>query len=218
MPFKLELSPGEINDLQSGKEEPYNKIFEETYPPLCDYIYSISDGANDGEDIAQEALIKFYSKRTNFATVEKIMSFLFTTCKNAYINWLKHEGVKQKHIGTLKNEFDMTEPAYVETEYLHIIYAEIEKLPAECKKVFTLLYIHGYTNQEVMAKLNMSASLVSHHKRYAIDKLKIGLGNKGLIIIALIVTIFLLKFFLGSFSIYGGMVVHYYITACNHCH
>ena len=214
----LDLNPEKlIIDLKAGKIEPYNTIFDEMYRPLCNYIYHMSDGANDGEDIAQDALIKFYDKRTDFPSVMAIKGYLYTLCRNAYFNWSKHEKVKERHRLSLKDEPDTNEPAYVEAEALRIIHAEMEKLPAECKKVFTLLF-KGHSNQEVMAMLDMSASLVSKHKKYALDKLKIGLANKRLVIIALLAAIYWLKFFLGSFSIFGGLLVYYYTITLNQIH
>ena len=213
--FNLDLNPEDFKALRQGKIEPFNKIFDEVYRPLCDYIYNMSNGANDGEDIVQEALIKFHDVRTFFFSEKEIMGFLFKICRHAYFNWMKHNGVVQKHIRSLSDDLDTNEPEYVEAETMRIIYAEIEKLPAECKKVFKLMYINGYTNQEIMKMLDMSASLVSNHKKYAITKLKIGLANKRFIIMALMVTMFWLKIFLGSFSIFAGVVVHYYSNAVN---
>jgi RNA polymerase sigma-70 factor (ECF subfamily) len=215
--FKLELSSDEINDLKEGGDETYKKIFRLVYRLLCYYIYDMSNGANDGEDIVQDTFAKFYERRSNFSSAGEIMSFLGKTSRNAYLNVVKHKKVEQKHRKFIENESETSEPVSVkkETEMLHALHTEIENLPDKCKEIFKLLYYQRLSTQEVADRLNITTSNVSHQKGNAIQQLRKNL-NKRFLLILLMVAFLGLKFFPGNFSIISGLLVQYYVTATNH--
>ncbi len=210
---KLDLNQDELYALQLGRQEPFDKIFMQSFPLLCDYIKKLSKGELDGEDIAQEIFIKFHRKRTTFKSVEKIMAYLYKACDNAYFNYLKHKRVKRKHIQHLKNSPEATELANIETEvsFIALIAAEIEKLPDACRDVFKLLYYERLSNQEVAERLNISDNNVATQKRIAIQRIRKNISNNQLLLMALLISIIGLKLFPGSFSYSGGLVVHQYI-------
>jgi RNA polymerase sigma-70 factor (ECF subfamily) len=221
--FILDLKPEELVDLKAGSVEPYNKIFGQVFPFLCAFINKLSKGTNDGKDIVQEALIKFYDQRTRFESTAKIMTWLHKTCINAYFNFLKHNKVEQKYIEFLQNTPEATEPAYIETvmvarveaEMHKLLDSEIEDLSPKRKEIFKLLFFEKLPAHEVAVRLNIAAGTVSRQKDIAIQRLMKRLSNNNIFLMVLLATLLGLKFFSKSFITFDGLPVHYYIEAAD---
>jgi RNA polymerase sigma-70 factor, ECF subfamily len=216
--FNLDLQPEEFDDLKSGGEEPFKKIFEQAYAPLCDYIKLLSNGTNDGKDIVQVAFIKFHKKKTGFGSEAKIMSWLRKTCRHGFLNWEKHNKVKQKHHQFLKNTAETTDPAQIDTamavkvaaELEKLLELEIENLPPKCKEIFKLAYLEELSTNEIAVRLNISVYNVSGQKDIAIQRLRKKLSFKKFLLMVLLVTLLGLKFFSEIFLNFDGLVVQYY--------
>lgn len=116
------------------------------------------------EDAIQDLFLKVWQKRDQLDSSRSIKGFLFTTLKNHVLNMVRNR--KRRILNTI--EAGTRKPACVRNteheilwnEYQHLLEQGLEQLPSGKREVFRLRRVHGFTNQEVAAKLQISAATV----------------------------------------------------------
>ena len=157
-----------IQRLQEGDEDAFTKIFQEWFAPLVLNAFYITDNQAAAEDIAEEAFIKLWEKRSSFSDVQSLKSYLYMMTRNASLTWLKKnksETARNKRAVAMADAFDPTAlENMVYNELMTGIYTAMEKLPAQCRKVFTMHYVEGKKTSEIAKELKISVGTVNTHK------------------------------------------------------
>lgn len=199
--LKLELSPEEMYELHSDGHKTFDKIFDKAYQPLCYYIRNMSNNTNDGEDLANETLAKFWDRRKRYHNAEAITGFLFLTIRNAYLNIVDRERLFRKFIKSQSTTEPVTEEiSLIETRLITAINEGIETLPDKCKEIFKLLHYNGLSNKEVAQLLKIKENNVAVQKMKAIQLIGTYLINKGYILTALLLFLLGPKYFFKKHS------------------
>jgi RNA polymerase sigma factor (sigma-70 family) len=127
------------------------------------------------EDIVQETYVRICQVE-NKEAIKQPRSFLLKTAKNLAIDHLKRADVRLVDVVEDMTEFEHFVSAdeavfqQVATDKEFAQYCEaIRQLPLQCRKVFVLKKIYGYSQKEIAQKLTISESTVEKH---------IGLGVK----------------------------------------
>jgi RNA polymerase sigma-70 factor (family 1) len=144
------------------------------------------------EDIAGETLVKLWNRHRDFENMQNIKAFLYITTRNACLNMLKQmqrESLSKKQLAYLsvdKEGFILNE--IIRMEVLAEIHREIDKLPAQCQRIFKMSYYEGKKNQEIAEILNISVHTVKNQKARAIQLLKVKLPDRNLVTLLLLLT------------------------------
>jgi len=127
------------------------------------------------EDIVQEAYVRICQVE-NKEAIKQPRSFLLKTAKNLAIDYLKRADVRLVDAVDDLTEFEQFVSAedviyqQVATDKEFAQYCQaIRQLPIQCRKVFILKKVYGYSQKEIAQKLAISESTVEKH---------IGLGVK----------------------------------------
>ncbi len=165
-----------IVEFRQGSQQGFKQIYNLYKFQLYQFVHNLILNRPEAEDITADCFIKIWNKRTDFESIIKIKSFLFISAHNACINYLKHIQVQNKSEKELailleKNE-DFILAKMIKAEALSQIYAEIENLPPQCKKIFKMLYLQGLDYGKIAKELNLDESTVRHQKRRAIKLLR----------------------------------------------
>ena len=86
-----------IAKLHFGEESIFKKIFKQFYLPIRSFASRFVKDNDIAEDIVQDVFLQMWEKRLMFATLSEIKSYLYTCVRNACLDHLKHERIKQKH-------------------------------------------------------------------------------------------------------------------------
>ena len=123
------------------------------------------------EDIVQETYVRI-CQIENKETINSPKSFMVKTAKNLALDYIKQANVKLVDTGTDFDELEylltdvnkdeMYEKAVSNHEFSHFCDA-IRQLPVQCRKVFVLKKVYGYSQREIAKKLNISESTVEKH-------------------------------------------------------
>jgi RNA polymerase sigma-70 factor (family 1) len=154
---------------QQGKEKGFDFFFRELFPSLCFFANHILDNRCEAEDIASSAFIKIWKRHSQFNNAKNIRSYLYQIVRNDCFSFLQHKNrtaKAQKEIEYLSvaNFEDNYEADIIRAELYSELYLAINSLPKECRKVFTMLYIHGKTIKEISRELNLSSSTIKTQK------------------------------------------------------
>lgn len=149
------------------------------------------------EEIASGAFIKIWQRHEQFADAVSIRKYLYRIVRNDALKHLRKEkrstANTKEVIYLFANEHEKDcFNSLVTTELIHELHQAINSLPAECKKVFQLMYIEGKTIQETAKALQLSTSTVKTQKKRGIVALRKSLH---LPIIMVAVSIDLLRVF-----------------------
>lgn len=152
--------------IQSGQTPAFEMLFKTYYQPLCRYANSYLKDPDGAEEIVQAAFIGFWEKRKTISIETSLKSYLYRAIRNACLNELKHEQVKQKYFTneSLKEEAK-SEPAdhlAIHVELEDKIRAAIQTLPEQCRLIFTMSRFEELKYQEIADQLNLSVKTVEN--------------------------------------------------------
>jgi RNA polymerase sigma-70 factor, ECF subfamily len=115
----------------------------------------------------QSAFITVWEKRKSLDIQTSLKSYLYRMVRNACLNVIKHEKIKQQHVA---HELAVTEATYesvsqkVYATELELKIGEAMKvLPEQCRLVFQLSRFEELKYQEIADQLQISVKTVENH-------------------------------------------------------
>lgn len=180
MPLKDSSKPHTVISQKIDK-----KFFEETYRTYWRKIFGIClHHTHDeilSEEIVQEIFRSLWERRETFEVTGPIENYLVRAAKMEIMDYFRTATRQQKISQTALSNF--TECDY-STE--HSIYANaledrinnlVEKLPVQCKEVYTQSRVKGLNNREIASDLSISIKTVEYHITRALSFLRSNLSG-----------------------------------------
>ena len=170
--------------LRQGDHAALTYFFKKHHRSLCYLAARIVQDTAQAEDIVADCFIKLWQRHERFADAAKIKAFLFITCRNNCLNYLRD--LKRKtaaqtlYLRQLETSSEEILYEVIDSEVITLLASEIEELPDKCREVFKLLYIEGKNTDEVARELQLNVQTVRNHKTRAIELLKAQFLKKGL--------------------------------------
>jgi len=152
--------------LKEGKETAFEMIFKTYYRPLCNYAYSFLNDKDEAEEVVQSSFISIWEKRNEISIQTSFKSYLYRVVRNACLNVIKHERVKQQHADYEKARgepsHESVAQAVTASELEQRIYGAMKVLPEQCRLVFQLSRFEELKYQEIADQLNISIKTVEN--------------------------------------------------------
>ncbi|WP_320018590.1 RNA polymerase sigma-70 factor [Labilibaculum manganireducens] len=155
-----------IKQLAEGNRLIFKRIFEDYYRPLCGFSRKFIADTDVCDDIVQESFLGLWNRRAEISSFNAIKSYLYSSVRNACLNHLRHQSVKEKSeadILALSSDWYL-EDSIVEEEVHSQIYEAIEDLSPQSRKV-VIMTMNGLTNPEIAADLGVSVNTVKTLKQ-----------------------------------------------------
>src|SRR5688572_28094290 len=89
----------QIKALSEGDITTFEMLFRTYYQPLCNYAYTFLQDREDAEEIVQSTFLLVWEKRDALAIRTSVKPYLYAMVRNACLNVLKHEKIKQRFAG-----------------------------------------------------------------------------------------------------------------------
>lgn len=141
-------------------------IFKTFYQPLCRYAYSFLNDKEEAEEVVQSTLIVVWEKRSSIEIQTSFRSYLYRMVRNACLNVLKHEKVKQMHVSHEMAVSDILTESVHETvssnELEQKISEAMTQLPEQCRLVFQLSRFEDLKYAEIADQLDISVKTVEN--------------------------------------------------------
>lgn len=123
------------------------------------------------EDIVQETYVRI-CQIENKEKITSPKSFMYKTARNLALDYQKQANVRLvdgidnmeilEQLLADHHKDEMYENALTQNEFSHFCEA-VRQLPIQCRKVFVLKKVYGYSQREIAAQLNLSESTVEKH-------------------------------------------------------
>jgi RNA polymerase sigma-70 factor (ECF subfamily) len=170
--------------LTSNQERGLSYVYELHAQALKYFAFKLINNEEEAEDIVAMCLFKFWERRLDFKANQQIKAFLYISCKNACLNFLRGAKRKSEAQASFFNQIEESEEpilnGIIETEFLNILHTEIEILPDKMKEVFKLIYFEGLKTDEIASQLGISVKTVRNQKAKAVEILKSSLLKRGI--------------------------------------
>jgi len=158
-----------------------HKRFRKIYDAFCGrvYNYAMSITENDtilSEEITQTVFVKLWEHFDELENVQAVLSYLFTSVKRTFLNYLEHKNTKDlymdyilTHQGEVVTEAEEKQEAQsLENHLMNIV----SHMPPMRQKVFTMSRIQNISNKQIAEQLHISQRTVEDHISLAIKELR----------------------------------------------
>jgi RNA polymerase sigma-70 factor, ECF subfamily len=157
----------QLEALTKGDITAFEMIFRTYYQPLCHYAYTFLQDKEEAEEIVQSTFMSVWEKHETISIRTSAKSYLYAMVRNACLNVIKHEKIKQKHaveemaLSPVSHDSVSNTVASIELESR--IQDAMEKLPEQCRLVFKLSRFEELKYSEIAEQLNISVKTVENH-------------------------------------------------------
>ena len=141
------------------------------------YAFKITASREAAEEIASAAFIKIWQKHQRFTEEASIKAYLYRIVRNDALKYLGNQK-QQQNLG--KEVVYLYGAGHEADHFASLVTAEtsrelleaINALPAECSRVFHLMYVEGKSVKEIAGLLNLSPSTIKTQKARGLAALR----------------------------------------------
>lgn len=173
-----------IDALKKGDDQSLSYFFKLHAKPLGYFALRLVQDKLEAEDITAECFVKVWERRSDFITGENVKAFLYISCRNACLDYLRRLKVKSTAQEAYYNQLLSSEKTIlyqiVKSEVLQALNQEIELLPENYRQVFKLIYFDYKKTDEIALELGISVQTVRNYKSRAVELLKATMLRKGI--------------------------------------
>ena len=156
-----------VIQFQKGNEKAFDILYKETFKIARSVIYIYVQNPNTVEDLLQETYTKV-SQTLKTTSITNFCNWVYTIAKNTAIDFAKR-----------KKEICLEEPDLLpdKTHNPYLYYA-LDHLDKECRDVFLMKVLCGYTTKKISEILNISIKTANNMYYKAKDILRENLEEK----------------------------------------
>jgi RNA polymerase sigma-70 factor (ECF subfamily) len=180
-------NPDLLLRFSQGQQNAFATVYDMFYDRVYGFAKRWLNDSRDIEDITADTFLKLWDRRDTFQSIDNIGAFLYITVRNSCFNLLKHKQIKNDRHEDIRrtieesNEIDFANME-IRAEFLKLVYAEVEKMPAKMKAIFLLSYRDGLKPAEIAEKLELSVQTIKNQKVNSIKLLRIAFTNNSLLL------------------------------------
>ncbi|MDR6783281.1 RNA polymerase sigma-70 factor (family 1) [Pedobacter africanus] len=175
--------------LQQGDQGALRPLYESHLKPLHYFILRIAKSKELAEDVVQDVFVKLWDNRGQIDPDQPFKTFLYTIAKRHLLNMLK----RVQHETLILDQIKKYTPFSEDTTDLQLDYTEsnellkeaIEKLPPQCKAVFTKCKIQGMSYKHAAQELGIAEGTVHAQMVKALRLIKEYITFKNAILLLL---------------------------------
>ena len=171
---------------REGKEQAFEQLFRQWYPALCSFAARLTGNPDTGPDIAQEAFIKVWEKKSLFYSPQALSAYLYKTAKHDGLKWLEKNKRMQTHVPANRSVERFALENMIKAETIRLLHAAMEQLPAQTRQIIKKMYVEGSTVKTVAAEMGLALSTVKTHQARALQKLRLWIPYKSFLLIWLL--------------------------------
>ena len=141
-------------------------LFKTFYQPLCNYAHTFVQDKDEAEEIVQSTFLSVWEKKEITEIRTGIKPYLYAMVRNACLNLIKHEKIKQKHVASelvmAERSVESVSRTVMATELETRISEAMEKLPEQCRLIFKLSRFEELKYAEIAEQLDLSVKTVEN--------------------------------------------------------
>lgn len=189
-----------IEQLKQGDNAAYKYLYDQYYVLLCSIAYEFLKDYFLAETIVDDLILNIWQKRENLE-ITFLRSYLVRAVRNRCINYLNLEQERKEIAFSFINPNDKERIFHskvseyplgilIENELEEKIAQAIERLPEDCRQVFTLSRFENKRYDEIGETLGISVNTVKYHMKNALSRLHKELSQYLILILLGLISLF----------------------------
>lgn len=181
-----------IHRLQQKENRAYMELYDHYFAKLHRFARSFVFDGEVAKDIVQNALIKLYENISQLESAVNIGAYLCVTVRNSCLNYLRDQGVKDRHKILYLQAVEQAETLewLDDEELIKNIKKIITELPEKYRNICELRFYYNLKYSEIAKRLGISENVAKVQIHRAIQKIKEALANNNEHIIGILMFIF----------------------------
>ncbi len=172
-----------VERVRKGDRIAFNELYRQYYPSLRSYAELFLD-EEESEDVVQDVFLNVWLRKEGLDDFQSLQGYLLRSVYNSSLNILKKKGRSNDYRSVYEQEIEEIGYKYYDPDANDVIRklynldlraeinAAINSLPARCREVFTLSYLHDMPSKEISLQLGISLSTVDNHIYSALKLLR----------------------------------------------
>jgi RNA polymerase sigma-70 factor (sigma-E family) len=136
-------------------------------------------GADDPEDVAQEAFARFYRRRKRLRDGNAAFPYLRSTVYNLTRNRLRHLRIARRRAPIRPTDVTPAEQIAITHEDHRELLEALDRLPRKQREALILRYWLDLSEQEIAQTMGIAPGTVKSHAHRGINALKTTLGEQA---------------------------------------
>jgi RNA polymerase sigma-70 factor, ECF subfamily len=152
----------------------FTRVYQYLFPALCLFASKIVSCVQTAKDIVSDVFTTLWERAISFVCFPQMKSWLYRSTFNASINYYnrnRYRALSPNLIESLLTDEDGKHEMPNE-KIIEQIKIAIGSLSKQCKRVFSMAYVHHKSNPVIAQRLNISPRTVISHKRLAISHIR----------------------------------------------
>lgn len=139
-------------------------LYDRCFPKIEVYIANHKGTSTDAKDIFQEAMVIFYDNLClgNFRGDSKVDTYLFSICKNLWLQQLKKLKRHDTFLGEMTLIAEEPEEQHINRSLLNEVFGELKD---ECRKILVDFYYKKKSIKEIMRNTSMNSEQALKNKK-----------------------------------------------------
>ncbi len=146
----------------------------------CEFVMDEADA----ENIVQDVFVRLYERSELFDMPINLTAYLFTSIRNACLNYLKKQMMEREVFANIQNEFEFNLRMNYESleafntdfpdeesikERLH---QALDTLPEKCRRIFIMSKLEGKKQSQIAEELQISVKTIENQMTIAYKRLR----------------------------------------------
>lgn len=165
-----------LRQLQSNEQQALLSLMKRYDKKLFRYLYSKTRSAEASEEFVQDIFLSAWHNRFNLSITDSFYPYLFKAAKFKVVDYYIANSRQVANLDELLVNYELItasspENAVIETELNNWLAQEIEKMPDNVRKSFSLSRVEQLPVKEIAAKLSLSEQTVKNNITMAVKQL-----------------------------------------------
>ena len=166
-----------FDELKNGNTRAFDKIFNDRYPNLCRFAYSIVHDEDTAQSLVQHVFIKLWQNRASLSHIDHLSPYLTSMVRNHCLNFVKRENrnTKLDNIPVNSQSENTTDNQIDVQDFEEQLTIALGSLPQRCREAFEYSRFENFTNKEISLKMEISTKGVEALIGRALKSLRVSL-------------------------------------------
>nr|WP_302180055.1 RNA polymerase sigma-70 factor [Chryseosolibacter indicus] len=163
-----------VHGISEGDEIAFKFVFDQYYRPLTLFALKYVADIEEAKEVVQDFFVRFWYRRNSLKITFSLKMYLYQSVKNACLNYLETNKVKQRRMQNYSQAVLSTENALenlILAEQEELLMKAIDKLPQKCREIFVLSRMNKLSNQAISNQLQISVKTVEAQISIALKRL-----------------------------------------------
>ncbi len=156
-----------LSQLREGSERAFEQLYHIHSSMLLANIRSLVKDPEASCDILQDLYVKVWEYRETIDPNRSYEAFLFTMARNLVYDHLRKIALDKKKrlelLNVVLESYPHVEEHILAKEQEGLLAHAVNRLPEQCRKVYTLSKLEGKSHQEISHLLRISLATVNNH-------------------------------------------------------